>query len=204
MRPRSDGLPYSTEAVVDEGLCLRCGICTGACPTATPFRRRSDLVPGIELPSLPVRVLRERTLEAAAGLSGEARVLVYSCRHGADVSGLEAAGVAAITLPCVAQLPPSFLDFVISGRHADGVLLAGCRDGDCHYRLGVEWTQQRLAGERDPVLRARVPRARIEACWLGQARTAELPLQIAGFRARLAALEPWSREPAATPEAERA
>ena len=39
MMPRSDGTAYETEAVVDPALCMTCGLCVGACPTATPFRR---------------------------------------------------------------------------------------------------------------------------------------------------------------------
>jgi quinol-cytochrome oxidoreductase complex cytochrome b subunit len=49
MSPRSDGLKYEAEAVVDPDLCVSCGICVGACPTASPFRSRSALVPGIDL-----------------------------------------------------------------------------------------------------------------------------------------------------------
>ena len=38
----------SVEAVVNDALCVACGICAGACPTSTPFRRRAALTPGID------------------------------------------------------------------------------------------------------------------------------------------------------------
>jgi len=193
MRPRTDGLPFSQEAEVDDGLCLRCGICAGACPTATPFRRKSELIPGIDLPALPIRVLREQTLAAAAPLAGEGRVLVFGCRHGSALDPLRGPAVATIALPCLAHLPPAFLDFVITGGHADGVLLAGCRAGDCHYRLGDEWTRERVAGRRDPMLRARVPRARLRLCWVGQSGATELREQLASFRTQLGTLGPFRR-----------
>ena len=66
MAPRSDGLPFDREAQVDPDLCVSCGICAGACPTATPFRRASALVPGIELPDRSLADLRSE-IEAAAG-----------------------------------------------------------------------------------------------------------------------------------------
>lgn len=50
MQVRSDGRPFEGEAVVDPSLCVACGICAGACPTSTPFRRMSELIPGIDAP----------------------------------------------------------------------------------------------------------------------------------------------------------
>jgi coenzyme F420-reducing hydrogenase delta subunit len=149
------------------------------------MRRMSALVPGIDLPGLPIRELREQTLAAAARLSGEARILAYGCTSGANVAALRAIGVEVVGLNCIAQLPPSFLDFVISRHHADGVLLLGCRANDCHFRLGVQWTEERFAHQRDPYLRARVPRDRVYPCWVGLATVGELRREVAAFRAQL-------------------
>jgi len=52
-------------------------ICVGACPTATPFRRASDLSAGIELPDRSVAGLRDEVVAAAARLTGEAKVIVF-------------------------------------------------------------------------------------------------------------------------------
>jgi quinol-cytochrome oxidoreductase complex cytochrome b subunit/coenzyme F420-reducing hydrogenase delta subunit len=201
LRPRSDGLPFAAEAAVDAGLCTACGICVGACPTATPFRRLAELIPGIDMPRLTVRALRERTLAATAALAGTDRVVVYGCQGGPDLAPLSGAGVAAVALPCVAALPPSFIDFVISRRHADGVLLAGCKAGDCYQRLGVAWTEQRLAGRRDPYLRARVPRERVATCWAGARGGPRLARELAAFRERLRRLGPYRRDGATPPPA---
>ena len=65
MLPRSDGRGYKTEAVVNADNCMSCGICVGSCPTATPFRRASAIVPGIELPEHRIADLRERTIAAS-------------------------------------------------------------------------------------------------------------------------------------------
>jgi ferredoxin/coenzyme F420-reducing hydrogenase delta subunit len=200
LRPRTDGLPYASEAAVDPDLCTACGICAGACPTATPFRRATELVAGIDLPQLPVRELRDRTLEAAARLSGKDRVLAYVCRCGADPAALEASGVGVVTLPCVGALPPSFIDFIISRRHADGVLLVGGAAGDCYQRLGIDWTEQRLAGRRDPYLRGRVPRERVATVWAGPNGSRHMQRELAAFRERLKALGPWQRDGGAPPD----
>lgn len=186
--PRTDGLPFSHQAVVNADLCTACGICVGACPTATPFRRASDLAPGIDLPHRSARELRERVAAAAARLEGPTRIVVFGCDAGAGIERLRGADVATLRLPCVAALPPSFIDYVLSRRLADGVLLTGCLAGDCFNRHGVRWTELRIAAERDPRLRARVPRDRIHRYWAGIARPRALERELAGFRKKLAAL----------------
>src|SRR3972149_570878 len=79
MEPRSDGSAYEHEAVVDASHCTSCGICAGACPTATPFRRRSDLSPGVELPDQPIKELREKTITASDRLGANAKGFVCCC-----------------------------------------------------------------------------------------------------------------------------
>ena len=188
MAARSDGSAYLQEAVVDPALCVACGICVGACPTATPFRRRSALQAGIELPQRPLAELREQSLERCQNLEGHDRVMVYGCGHGAALQALAGASVAVVELPCVAMLAPSFIDFLITRHHVDGVLLTGCRAGDCYERLGECWMEQRIAGERDPRLRQRVPRERIATFWAGSNQSAALSEAIEAFRARLRGL----------------
>jgi quinol-cytochrome oxidoreductase complex cytochrome b subunit/coenzyme F420-reducing hydrogenase delta subunit/Fe-S-cluster-containing hydrogenase component 2 len=201
LQPRTDAAAFSMEAVVSDNLCTSCGICVGACPTATPFRRTSELVPGIDLPDLGIRDLREHTLSAVTNLSGDARVVVYRCPHGPQLNWLREPGVAILELPCIAMLPPSFIDFMITRGHVDGVFLTGCAEGNCHYRLGIEWTGQRLAGERDPYLRKRVPHERIAQVWAGITRNRRLQQELGSFRDRLRSLPPLkspSRRPPGT------
>ena len=109
--------------------------------------------------------------------------------------------MAVIELPCVAMLPPSFIDFVITRKHVDGVFLTGCADGNCHYRLGIEWTGQRFAGERDPYLRKRVPRERVDEAWAGVTGNKRLKQTLRAFQDRLGALPPFKRRPQVDREA---
>ena len=184
---RTDGQPFLHQAVVDPALCVACGICAGACPTSTPFRRASDLVPGIDLPDLPLREVREQTRRVAAGLSGNARIIVFGCDHGAAARGVERDGVGAVRLPCIAMLPPAFIDYALSRDLADGVMLIGCGEDACYHRFGVQWTEGRIAGTRDPYLRARVPRERLATLWAGSAEPARLAEALDTFAADLAA-----------------
>jgi ferredoxin/coenzyme F420-reducing hydrogenase delta subunit len=165
MVSRSDGSPFAEEATVDPDTCVSCGICVGACPTATPFRRATELIPGIELPQLGIAMLRDRVEAACAELAGSPGVLVLRCPQGARVATPSGVAVAVVEVPCVGMVPPPFLDYVVSRQLATGVMLAGCREGECYQRLGLRWTEERIAGARDPQLRARVPRAKVGVSW---------------------------------------
>ncbi len=178
---RTDDLPYPTQAQVNPALCVSCGICVGACPSSTPFRRSEELKTGIDLPDYDLKTLRERTIEAAAALSGPGRVLIFVCDHG---GGRRLDGT--VRMPCVAMAPPSLFDFVLSRNLADGIVIAGCAESACYNRLGVDWTKQRIAGTRDPYLRARVPRERIATIWAPALETSRVAAEIASFTKEIA------------------
>jgi ferredoxin/coenzyme F420-reducing hydrogenase delta subunit len=169
MVARTDGLHHQSQASVDTDLCAACGICVGSCPSSTPFRHIEDIVSGIELPGLPIARLREQLQTKLAALVGPQKVVLFTCRQAADWQCLEDASTAVVALECAAMLPPSFTEYAVR-LGADGVLIAGCREADCEYRLGDRWLQERLAGQREPRLRAAAPRERIQFVWAGGQR----------------------------------
>jgi ferredoxin len=125
------------KALVLAERCAACGICVGACPSATPFRSIRELVSGIELPDSRLQRLREQLKPG--------QELVFYCekqprRHG-------------VALRCLAMLPPAFVDFAL--RHgAREVRAVGCED--CAYRLGMLLSDERFSRRRAPRLRATV------------------------------------------------
>lgn len=180
LAPRSDGQSYAAEAVVDPDRCLSCGICVGSCPTATPFRSAAVFSAGIELPQVPLAALRDELKSSAASLAGDDRLVVFACAHADPLDEALRRNAIVARMPCVGMLPPSFVDFVFARRLADGVVLAGCPANACRERLGQRWTEERIAGQRDPWLRARVPRSRVAASWSADlaAFRRELPRQV--------------------------
>jgi ferredoxin len=127
--------------------CAACGICAGACPSATPFRSVAELVSGIDLPDFTVHDLR-RKLQAVL----PADEVLFSC---------EKSGAGGIALRCLAQLPPSFVEYALR-QGARSVRAIGCRDGACKWRLGMELSAERFAGAREPHLRANVRATRLD------------------------------------------
>ena len=183
MQPRGDGKRGARLALVDPDLCASCGICAGACPSSTPFRSTAELVSGIDMPQLPIGQLRSRVKFQIARLRGQVKVVVFGCDHAADVRPLQAPDTAATSLLCAGQLPPSFVEYALR-EGADGVLVAGCRECDCAFRLGGTWTEQRLRGQREPHLRRTVSRRQLRVVWAGMDR-ARIERELAQFRGHL-------------------
>src|SRR6266496_3242637 len=194
MRPRTDGKHLPRQAVVDPELCAGCGICAGACPSSTPFRSIAELVTGIDMPQAPINVLRvalEAALArlAAAPSPSSPRIIVFGCHSdngGMNLARFADARTATVSLLCAAQLPPSFVEYALRAG-ADGVLVTGCRDGDCTYRLGNRWTAERLAGTRAPRLRTAVPKDRVRIAWVGRGDASCLATALDRFRFDLGA-----------------
>lgn len=184
MVPRTDGGAYTQQALVDPDRCVSCGLCVGACPTATPFRRASALQAGIELPGLRAAQLRDQAVAVGGGLTAATRILAFHCAHSAPLPSPDGS-LGIVQVPCVGMLPPSFIDFALARVGADGVLLAGCRSRECHFRLGDRYTEERIAGRRDPALRARVPRDRVRVSWRGTTDRRGRLADVADFRAVL-------------------
>jgi len=188
MERRTDERPFDRQAVVIDARCVGCGICAGSCPTATPFRIGSDLIPGIDLPNPSISTLRDQLDRAVDNITGHPKILLIGCDHAAQVAQLTNNRIAAVSLPCIGMLPPSFIDYALSRKHADGVFVTGCRDGECRNRLGVRWTEDRLNGKRDPALRKRVPRNRLAWHWAAPTDLTALRREIENFAGRLADL----------------
>lgn len=196
---RTDGAKFDLQAQVIASKCVSCGICAGACPTSTPFRRRSELVSGIDLPDSSIAALRAAIHQASDRMTGDDRVMVFECRHGARMKPGDLAGAAAVPVPCVGSIPPSFIDYVLSNGLAEGVMLAGCAEGECYNRFGRRWTQARLEGTRDPKLRERVPRARIGQFWGGPMERFSLRRAVERFAGTLSAAPPPKLPPYGSP-----
>ena len=168
MVARSDARPHPREARVLPDLCAACGICTGACPSSTPFRRRARLASGIDLPQLTVEALRERLDHVLD--TRKHPVIVFTCTpSGAPIR--ESPRVAEIAAECTAMIPPAFVEYALRAGAA-GVVVAGCRTGDCEFRLGDRWSAQRIARARAPFLRLTVDRERLRIVDGGSDRAA--------------------------------
>ena len=193
MVPHPNGRIGKEMATVDADLCASCGICVGACPSSTPFRSVAELVTGIDMPSAPITAVRQQLQTRLAALKGPERIVVFGCDRGAQVGTLASSDVAPISLMCIGALPPSFVEYALRDG-ATGVMVSGCRAGGCEFRLGQQWAEERLAGTREPHLRASVPRERLATAWVDIGDEAALRLALDQFRMRLKRLDHGSAQ----------
>ncbi|MEP7281502.1 MAG: hydrogenase iron-sulfur subunit [Rubrivivax sp.] len=164
MVPHPSGRIGREMATVDADLCASCGICVGACPSSTPFRSVAELVTGIDMPQAPISALREQLRRGLAASNAPHKIVAFGCDKGARVESLAAPDVLPLSLMCIGALPPSFVEYALRDG-ASAVLVSGCRENGCEYRLGQRWTAERLAGTREPHLREAVPRQNLATVW---------------------------------------
>ncbi|HQR02732.1 MAG: hydrogenase iron-sulfur subunit [Proteobacteria bacterium] len=163
MVPHPDRLDGLHLARVDAAACASCGICTGACPSSTPFRHDTILETGIDMPQAPIDSLRRQLRQGLEEMQDSRRLVVFSCNKGATLLS-PATDILHFELICAGMLPPAFVEFAIRAG-ADGVLVSGCREGGCVFRLGQQWMAGRLVGMREPHLRSSVAQDRWLSVW---------------------------------------
>jgi coenzyme F420-reducing hydrogenase delta subunit len=174
----------------------------GSCHSSNPFRHaKKTLETGIDMPQFPIDDIRTRTEAALAELKGDTRIMVFGCDNANDIEALRADNVAVLSLFCTGMIPPTLVEY--AQRHgADGVFITGCRTGDCYFRLGNAWLDQRFEGKRKPALRQRAKHDRITVYRAAETDTAKLRRRLAEFQRDIAALNQEETASAASEDRE--
>ena len=201
MVPHPSGIAGRQLAQVIPDLCASCGICAGACPSSTPFRSAAELVTGIDMPQMPIDGLRSDLERGLAQFEGGKGIVVFGCDQGGRVATLAGKDLVRISLICTGMLPPSFVEYALRGGAA-GVLVTGCREGGCAFRLGNRWTEERLAGMREPHLRAIVQGKVLRIAWADRGEEVGLGAVLDDMRRTLATEPSHNAYPVAAPIAD--
>lgn len=131
----------------------------------------------------------------------EPRIIAFLCNWcsyaGADLAGVSRyqypTGVRVIRVMCSGRIDP-FLVFRAFRRGADGVLVAGCHIGDCHYISGNLQTQERVKLILGILEKNKIPPQRFKLAWVSASEGKIFSQIITEFNEELRKLGPISQE----------
>lgn len=128
-------------AQVNKSLCMNCGLCAAACPSL------AIKVEGYSAEEVLARLAADGWLDSE---NSEPKIAVFLCnwclRAEEDVAKLESypPNIRIVNVPCSGRVDPLFVLFALQ-QGVDGVLVAGCLSGECHYKHGNYIEQGRLS-----------------------------------------------------------
>jgi len=112
---------------------------------------------------------------------------------GADLAGTSRtaypSNIRIIRVPCSARVDPLFIVKSFE-RGADGVLIAGCHPGDCHYAEGNYHTRRRLALVRPFLDFMGIEKERLRLEWVSASEGKRYAGVVSDFTKQLIALGP--------------
>jgi len=95
---------------------------------------------------------KETTSEAQAGTQFEPEIVAFCCHYcafaAADLAGVMRLSyppnVKIIRIPCTGKLDIGYI-FKAFEKGADGIIVAGCEEGSCHFQKGNLVAKKRVA-----------------------------------------------------------
>jgi coenzyme F420-reducing hydrogenase delta subunit len=125
-------------------------------------------------------------------------ILCYWCSYaGADLAGSSRlnypANVRIVRVPCSGRADPLFVLRAFA-RGADGVIVAGCHPGDCHYAEGNYYARRRMSLLKRLVEYVGIPKERFKALWVSASEGKEFAHVIAEMVEEIRPLGPFRPE----------
>lgn len=128
------------------------------------------------------------------------KILAFLCKWcssaGADLAGTSRIkyppNVLPITVMCSSRIDPSFIIHAFK-RGADGVLVAGCHPGDCHYQTGNYKTRRRIYLLKELLEDLGIESGRLRLEWISAAEGLKFASVIKEFTREIQTLGPLNR-----------
>ena len=136
----------------------------------------------------------------------EPRIVAFLCNWcayaGADLAGTQRLGyppnVRVIRLMCTGRVDPGFIvEAFLEG--ADGVIVAGCHPGECHYESGNRLAERRMTTLQHLLDFIGVEEARVRLTWVSAAEGRKFAKLVETTVEELRALGPFRQFPRSMP-----
>ncbi len=178
------------KAMIDEIACHGCGACSAACPNGA-----------IQLRNYTDKQVMAQIAEATRKINEFPRVIGFLC-HWCSYAAADLAGSMRLQYPanlrnirvlCAGRVNPSFVLESLR-RGADGVLVAGCRPGECHYTIGNTCALQRMNVLRKLLVDLGFDERRLRVEWIAASEGEKFASTVKGFVKQLKELGPIGSE----------
>lgn len=122
-------------------------------------------------------------------------ILCYWCSYaGADLAGSSRLkyppNIRIVRIPCSGRADPLFVLRAFE-RGADGVLVAGCHPGDCHYAEGNYYARRRMSLLKRLIEYVGIPKERLKVTWVSAAESREFAQVVSEMADELRPLGPF-------------
>ena len=132
----------------------------------------------------------------------EPRLVGFLCNWcsyaGADLAGTSRMqyppNMRVIRVPCSSRVRPEFILRALQ-KGADGVLVAGCHPGDCHYTTGNYYTRRRFQVIKRLLTLLGVDPRRVMASWISAAEGGKYQQVVTEFVETIRELGPCDFRP---------
>ena len=153
----------------------------------------------------------DQTREPGATSAWEPKIVAFLCNWcsyaGADLAGTSRIqyppNIRVIRVPCSGRVDPLFIIKALQ-MGADGVLVAGCHPGDCHYISGNLIARRRFALLKRLLDYVGVEEGRVNFAWVSASEGGKFSDVVGEVVASVKALGPAKRLVARTPKPEEA
>jgi heterodisulfide reductase subunit A len=178
------------KAVVDELSCMACGACSASCPVdAICMRNSTD-----EQIVAQIHAATEQKSQSPLIIAFLCNWCSYTCADLAGTSRIQyPTNTRVIKLMCAGRVDPSFV-LEAFGRGADGVFVAGCRLGECHYTFANYNAKHRMDALHEVLDDIGIDSGRLKTEWISAAEGERFANSIESFVKYLEKIGPIGSE----------
>ena len=180
----------SKKAVIDEIGCHGCGSCVAACPNDA-----------IYLTNFSDEQITSQ-IDAALSEKKEYPLIIaffcnWCCYVAADLAGTQKisypTNIRIIRVICTGMVKPKFVLMALE-KGADGVLIGGCKMGECHYRFGNYGAANRMNILKGILEEIGIDGRRLRTIWASASEGEKIAKEVKDFTEELISLGPFGSE----------
>jgi heterodisulfide reductase subunit A len=149
------------KAKIDANACIMCGVCVAACPADA-----------IDMGFFSEEQIRGMIDALAEERNADPLILAFACWYcsysAADLAGTTkvqySPNVRIIRTLCTGRVDPEWILLALE-KGVDGVIVAGCRLGECHFKYGNFAAKERIEALKKALEEAGINPARVKTIW---------------------------------------